>query len=40
MWAGHKPTTEELTRLANAFAAEWEYAVSQFLRHWEHPPTI
>ncbi|KAH7359916.1 hypothetical protein BKA66DRAFT_514938 [Pyrenochaeta sp. MPI-SDFR-AT-0127] len=39
MWAGHTPSSEQLTQLTNAFIAEWNYAISQMLRHWDQPPT-
>ena len=38
MWGGHKPSSEQITQLAAAFVAEWNYAVAQMLRHWEQPP--
>ncbi|OAL49980.1 hypothetical protein IQ07DRAFT_611798 [Pyrenochaeta sp. DS3sAY3a] len=39
MWAGHKPSSEQITQLTNAFVAEWNWALGQMLRHWEQPPT-
>ncbi|KAF1851873.1 uncharacterized protein K460DRAFT_373777 [Cucurbitaria berberidis CBS 394.84] len=39
MWGGHTPSSEQITQLTNAFIAEWNWALSQMLRHWEHPPT-
>lgn len=39
MWAGHTPSSEQITQLTNAFVAEWNYAISQMLRHWDQPPT-
>ncbi|OAK98082.1 hypothetical protein IQ06DRAFT_349803 [Phaeosphaeriaceae sp. SRC1lsM3a] len=38
MWGGHNPSSEQITQLTNAFVAEWSYALSQMLRHWDQPP--
>ncbi|KAF1944190.1 hypothetical protein EJ02DRAFT_420527 [Clathrospora elynae] len=38
MWAGHTPSSEQITQLTNAFVAEWNWALGQMLRHWEQPP--
>ena len=38
MWAGHSPSTEQISQLTDAFVAEWNWAVAQMLRHWAQPP--
>ncbi|KAF1997729.1 hypothetical protein P154DRAFT_496490 [Amniculicola lignicola CBS 123094] len=39
MWGGNTPTADGVTKLTNAFIAEWNYAIGQMLRHWDQPPT-
>jgi hypothetical protein len=38
MWGDLIPTQEAIQTLANAFMAEWNWALNQLLRHWERPP--
>ncbi|KAI9697399.1 MAG: hypothetical protein M1836_004677 [Candelina mexicana] len=38
-WGGRKATSAGINQLADAFIAEWTWALGQMLRHWESPPT-
>ncbi|EUC48516.1 hypothetical protein COCMIDRAFT_33998 [Bipolaris oryzae ATCC 44560] len=38
MWGGHAPTAEQVMQLMEAFVNEWNWAVTQMLRHWVQPP--
>jgi hypothetical protein len=37
-WGSITPTTEQVAQLANAFTAEWTWAIDQMMRHWDQPP--
>lgn len=39
MWAGRRPSSDEMAQLAACFEAEWGYAVNTMLRTWTVPPT-
>ncbi|KAI9716816.1 MAG: hypothetical protein M1812_005156 [Candelaria pacifica] len=38
-WGGRNATSAGINQLADAFTAEWTWALGQMLRHWESPPT-
>ncbi|KAF2116944.1 hypothetical protein BDV96DRAFT_39122 [Lophiotrema nucula] len=38
MWGGRTPSDDDVSKLTNAFVAEWNWAVSQMLRHWDQAP--
>ncbi|KAF2712120.1 hypothetical protein K504DRAFT_521419 [Pleomassaria siparia CBS 279.74] len=39
MWGGLTPSPEGAKQLADAFIAEWNWALDQMLRHWDQPPS-
>ncbi|KAF1811398.1 hypothetical protein P152DRAFT_419529 [Eremomyces bilateralis CBS 781.70] len=38
MWGNYTPTADSIQQLADAFIAEWNYALEETLRHWEESP--
>lgn len=39
MWAGFRPSADEVAQLKACFEVEWNMALDVMLRHWQHPPT-
>lgn len=39
MWAGFRPSADEVAQLKACFEVEWNMALDVMLRHWQYPPT-